>query len=219
MTVDLPSITEPRRFPSPAITPQALAWHDGALWIGSRDLRRVYGINVSTWDVFEEREAPGIPWAAVSTGNALRFTLGEGADDDRYVWSYVPGAGFSDKERFACPDFTGSYLSFDGSNLYLSQWYEHRILKLDGNGNILRVIAVGAEICGHTFVDGLIYVIRGTEQNGEQWRLARLEPRQENSRVEDIAEVPFQARSLAYDGERFWSNHRAANTTVSFETP
>jgi hypothetical protein len=127
-------IGKPRKFPSPTVTPQALAWHGGALWIGSRDLRRIYGVNVSTWRVFEEREAPGIPWAAVSTGDALRFTIGEGADDDRYVWSCVPGVGFSDKERFACPELTGSYLSYDGSNLYLSQWYEHRILKLDATG-------------------------------------------------------------------------------------
>ena len=50
--------------------------------MGSRDLRRIYGIEVKTWTVFEETEAPGIPWAAVSTGKDLRFTMGEGAEDD-----------------------------------------------------------------------------------------------------------------------------------------
>jgi len=58
----------------------------------------------------------------------------------------------------------GSYLSFDGDHLYLSQWYKHRILKLDSSGNILRAIDVGAEVSGHVFVDGSIYVWRGTEQ-------------------------------------------------------
>jgi hypothetical protein len=187
--------------------------------MGSRDLRRIYVIDAERWTVSEEIEPPGIPWAAVSTGDALRFTIGEGPDDDRYIRSYVSGVGFSDSDRVACPELTGSYLSYDGTNIYLSQWYEHRILKLDDSGAILRVIDVGAEICGHTFVDGSIYVIRGTEEGNETWRLARLDPRQDQPQVEDLAAVPFQSRSLAHDGERFWSNHRAANQIVSFDLP
>src|SRR5947209_14579043 len=207
METDLPHIVERRRLPSPTMTPQALAWDSGSLWIGSRDLRRVYGLKPDRWSVFEEREAPGIPWAAVSTGDELRFTIGEGSDDDRYVWSYAPHGGFSDKNRFACPEFTGSYLSFDGNHLYLSQWYKQRILQLDSAGNIVRQIDVGAEICGHVFVDGLIYVLRGTEHPHEEWRLARLDPREEIPEVTDLAAVPFACRSLAHDGEQFWSNH------------
>lgn len=219
MSAELPSVIEQRRLPAPAVTPQALAWHAGALWSGSRDRRRIFGIDVNAWRIFEESEAPGIPWAAVSVGDSLRFTIGEGANDDRHVWSYSPGKGFSDAERFACPDFTGSYLSYDGSHLYLSQWYKHRILQLDAAGNILRAIDVGTEICGHAFVDGVIYVIRGTEEGNESWRLARLDPRQETPQVHDIATVPFQSRSLTHDGERFWSSHRAAHEIVAFAAP
>jgi hypothetical protein len=213
------SIIERRRLKSPAVTPQALAWHSGSLWMGSRDLRRIYGIDVKTWTVFEEAEPPGIPWAAVSTGNALRFTIGEGPEDDRYLRHYIPGNEFSKTDRIACPEFTGSYLSYDGEHLYLSQWYKHRILKLDGRGEILREIDVGAEISGHVFVDGWIYVLRGTEQNGETWSIVRLDPRQEAPKVQDLASVPFQCRSLTFDGEQFWSNHRAANAIVSFSLP
>jgi hypothetical protein len=211
----LPSITERRRLASPAVTPQALAWHGAALWMGSRDLRRIYGIDVKKWTVFEETETPGIPWAAVSTGDALRFTIGEDPDDDRYLRSYDPASGFG-KDRIACPDFTGSYLSYDGEHLYLSQWYKHRILQLDASGNILRVIDVGAEISGHTFVDGVIYVLRGLEKPNEDWHIARLDPRQETPKVEDLARVPFPCRSLAFDGANFWTNHRAADKIVSF---
>jgi len=82
-TRELPSIHEQRRLPSPAVTPQALAWDGNALWMGSRDLHRIYRIDVKTWTLLEETEAPGIPWAAVSTGEALRFTIGEGPEDDR----------------------------------------------------------------------------------------------------------------------------------------
>jgi len=38
---------------------------------------------------------------------------------------------------------------FDGENLYLSQWYEQRILKMDSKGNVAGTIDIGAEICGH----------------------------------------------------------------------
>ncbi len=219
MTSELPTIKERRRFSSPAATPQALAWDGNALWMGSRDLRRVYAIDPNKWTVLEEKEAPGIPWAAVALNGALRFTIGEGPDDDRYIRRFVPNEGFLNTDRIACPEFTGSYLSFDGEQLYLSQWYKHRILKLDASGNIVRKIEVGAEICGHAFVDGLIYVLRGTEQNGESWTIARLDPRQEAPEVEDVAVVPFACRSLTFDGEHFWSNHRAADNIISFSLP
>ncbi len=131
----------------------------------------------------------------------------------------MPGRGFSETDRVACPEFTGSYLSHDGEHLYLSQWYKHRILKLDGSGAILRIFDIGAEICGHAFVDGMIYVLRGTEQGNEDWRIARFDLRSEDPQVEDLATVPFQSRSLAFDGQHFWSNHRAADTILSFALP
>src|SRR5256885_16880100 len=168
----LPIILEQRRLPSPAAVPQALAWDGkrGVLWMGSRDLRRVYAIDSAEGTVSEDIEAPGIPWAAVSTNGSIRFTIGEGVNDDRYIRLFLPDTGFSDKERIACPEFTGSYLSYDAVNIYLSQWYKHRILKLDAGGGILRVIDVGAEICGHTFVYGMISVLRGVEKPTVDWR-------------------------------------------------
>lgn len=212
----LPSITERQRLLSPAITPQALTWDGRQLWMGSRDLRRIYRIERKGWTVTGEEDAPGTPWAAVSAGDDVWFTLGEGSEDDRYLWRYAKGGGFSDADRIACPDLTGSYLSYDGEHLYLSQWYKHRILKLDEKGNVLREIAIGAEICGHVFVDGLIYVLRGTEQEGGDWRIARLDPRESVPHVEELARVPFQCRSLAFDGEHFWTNHREADRIVCF---
>ena len=58
-------------------------------------------------------------------------------------------------------------------------------------------------------------MLRGTEQNGESWTIARLDPREEKPEVKDIAVVPFACRSLTFDGANFWSNHRAANEIVS----
>ena len=213
------TITAEKRLPAPTVTPQALAWHDGMLWMGSRDLRRIYCIDPQSWQVQEELEPPGIPWAAVSAGDQLYFTLGEGADDDRYVWRFEPGAGFDRSSRFPCPDFTGSYLSHDGAHLYLSQWYKQRILQLGPGGEILRVIDVGGQISGHTFRDGHVYVLRGREEPNEEWSIARFDPGEETPRVTDLARVPFASRSLTFDGEKFWSNHRAANETIAFTLP
>lgn len=216
MASEIPAVTELGRFHSPAAAPQALAWHAGKLWMGSRDLRRIYGIEVKTWTVFENIESPGTPWAAVSTGDDLRCTIGEDPEDDRYLRRYLPGSGFSKTERIACPELTGSYLSYDGEKLYLSQWYNHRILQLDGSGKIEREIKVDAEISGHTFVDGRFYVLRGTEQNGEDWRIARFDPSEATPEIEDLARVPFACRSLTFDGTNFWTNHRAGGEIVSF---
>ncbi|HZR05829.1 MAG TPA: hypothetical protein VFA61_08385 [Candidatus Udaeobacter sp.] len=215
----LPTAVERGRFPSPAPAPQALAWDGNKLWMGSRDLRRIYVIDPTEWKVLEEKEPPGIPWAAVATNGTLCFTIGEGPNDDRYIWRFAPGKGFSEEDKITCPEFTGSYLSYDGESLYLSQWYKHRILKLDANGDITRVIDIGAEISGHAFVDGMIYVLRGTEQNGENWTIARLDLREEKPEIKDIAVVPFACRSLTFDGEHFWSNHRAKHGIVSFALP
>jgi hypothetical protein len=225
----LPVIQERKRFRSPTVTPQALAWDGKQMWMSSRDLGFLYKVRaglapttVSTagivaMEIVDEVDPPGIVWAAVLTSDGWRLTIGKGLNDDRYVYRYDGNGRF--EKLFACPDLTGSYLSFDGANLYLSQWYEKRILKYDQNGKVVRKIDIGAEICGHTFVDGIIYVLRGVEKPNEDWRIARLDPREATPEVKDLAVVPFAARSLTFDGENFWSNHRAADEIVSFVLP
>ncbi|MEO7168214.1 MAG: hypothetical protein ABI787_10320 [Spartobacteria bacterium] len=215
-------IIEKRRLTSPCETPQALAWDGKEFWLSSRDLGTLYRMDRAAWKIVEEINSPGVIWAAASLGEEMRFTVGEGTEDDRSVYRYSPRAGF--EKLFACPEFTGSYLSFDGKHLYLSQWYKGQIHQVDDAGNILRTIDVGAEICGHTFVDGMLYVLRGQENKdapnkSEEWRIARLDPREDTPVGQDLASVPFAARSLAFDGENFWSNHRAANETLAFALP
>ena len=211
------TIVEERRLKAPIITPQALTWDGRALWLSSRDLGTLQKIDVESWLATDELDPPGIVWAAVATNGAMHLTIGKGLNDDRYVYRYDSKNGF--RQVFACPDFTGSYLGYDSGHLYLSQWYEKRILKFDDKGSIVRTIEVGAEICGHTFVDGIIFVLRGVEKPNEDWRIARLDPRQGKPEVEDVAIVPFASRSLTYDGKFFWSNYRAANEIIAFSLP
>jgi len=215
-------VIERRRFASPTVTPQALAWDGNHLWLSSRDLGTLCKIDVDRWKIIDEIDPPGIVWAGVSVGqDEMRFTIGKGLNDDRYVYRYAPGAGFA--KLFPCPDFTGSYLSFDGQHLYFSQWYKGDIHQVDDAGKIARTINVNAEICGHTIVDGKLYVIRGRENKdvpgkSEEWRLARLDLL-DGGQTEDLAALPFASRSLTFDGRYFWSNHRAANETIAFSSP
>jgi hypothetical protein len=101
----------------------------------------------------------------------------------------------------------------------MSQWYKKRVLKFDHQGNVIHEIDVGGEICGHTFANGSLYVLRGQEKPNEDWRIARVNLHKETPAVEDIAVIPFASRSLAFDGELFWSNYRAKDTIISFTLP
>ena len=194
-------IIEKRRLVSPAVTPQALAWDGKQFWISSRDLGTLCRIESDEWKIVEEIDPPGVVWAGVSTNDGWRFTIGKGLNDDRCIYRYTVAGGF--EKLFACPEFTGSYLSFHGSNLYLSQWYKGQIHPVDDSGNISRTIDVGAEICGHTFVDGLLYVLRGRENKdvpnkAEEWRIARLDPREGHPATEDLATIAFVIPLLGF---------------------
>lgn len=212
-------VSSVERYASPVVTPQAFAWDGERFWLSSRDLGTLHKLDPETLQTVDEIDPPGVVWAGVCTGDGWRFTIGKGLNDDRYVYRYTEGEGF--KRLFACPDFTGSYLSFQGEHLYLSQWYKGHIHQLDDSGRVLRTIDVDAEICGHTFVNGELYVLRGKEYKGvpgkaEEWRIARVDLTDKRAQVEDVATIPFASRSLAFDGRKFWSNHRAANEIVSF---
>ncbi len=219
MSLKMRTIGERKRLRSPVITPQALAWDGQQLWLSSRDLGTLNTVDTGNWKITGEIDPPGVVWAGVLTSDGWRFTLGKGLNDDRYIYRYTADEGF--RKLFPCPELTGSYLSFDGEHYYLSQWYKGDIHQFDDSGKILRTINVGAEICGHTFARGKLYVLRGKENKdvpgkSEEWRIARLDVHDEKPEPEDLATVPFESRSLTFDGENFWSNHRTANEVVSF---
>ena len=212
-------VSKIERHRSPVVTPQALAWDGEQFWLSSRDAGTLHKVDPESWTAVEEIDPPGTVWAGVITNDGWRFTVGKGLNDDRYVYRYSDNEGFT--KLFACPDFAGSYLSFDGAHLYLSQWYKGHIHQIDDSGRILRTIDVGAEICGHAFADGVLYVLCGRENadvpgKAEEWCIARVDLREQTEDVEELATIPFASRSLTFDGRSFWSNHRAGNEIVSF---
>jgi len=184
--------------------------------MGSISTDRIYAINPLQWTVIEEENVPGRPWGMTVVGDELRVICGIGENDDRIIKRFVPGHGFKSKDSIECPEATGSQLSYDGTWLYLSQWYNRRILGLDDVGKVVRQIDVPHQICGQCFVDGHFYLVTTEDEETNDYFLTRVWANGE-TRSEDLARIPFAARALAFDGSRFWTNHREANQIVAFE--
>lgn len=204
---------------SPAPKPQSLAWDGATLWMGSRDTRRIYTINPATWTVGWEAAAPGTPYGMTVVGKELRVLCSETADDHRIIRRCVPHEGFDAKFAIACPDDTGSQLGYDGQRLHVSQWYPRKVIALDEKGNVERTIHVPHGICGQVFVDGVLYLVTTDAEETNDYWLTRVDVRRAGEAAlvcEDVARIPFQARALAWDGERFWTNHREQNEIVAF---
>jgi len=212
------NVDEVLRLPSPAPKPQSLAYDGTTLWMGSRETRRVYALDAKTWTVREETTAPGTPWGMTVVGDELRVLCGETPDDTRIIRRFVPGHGFKTSDALACPDDTGSHLSYDGERLYVSQWYRKKLISLDEHGGVGTTIDVPHGICGQVIVGGSFYLATTDDEESDEYFLTRVDARGANVTVADLARIGFPARALAYDGERFWTNHREANEIVAFRT-
>lgn len=212
-------IQELQRLASPAPKPQSLAWDGSTLWMGSRETRIVYAIDPVAWTVRWQTAAPGTPWGMTAFAGELRVLCGETAGDNRIIRRCIPYHGFDQKFLLPCPDDTGSQLGFDGSRLHVSQWYPKKVLTLGDGGQVERTIALPHGVCGQVFVDGFIYLVTTDAEETTDYWLTRVDPRPAEAKIEDIAHIPFAARALAFDGTRFWTNHREQNQIVSFARP
>jgi hypothetical protein len=211
----LASIDELQRIPSPGPAPQALACDGTDIWVASAETHRLYGLRGNTGAVFEEAEAPGSPIGMVVTGDTLRMVTSEN-NDSRYIRRYIVAHGFK-TDALACPDDTGSFLAYDGDNLFLSQRFKQRILQIDMWGEVQREIAAPRQICGMVIVNGCFFLMTTADRDApDDYRLMRLDARKPEPAVTELARVPFMARSLAWDGTKFWTSARRDNEIVAF---
>ncbi|MEO9263486.1 MAG: hypothetical protein ABI282_05290 [Candidatus Baltobacteraceae bacterium] len=211
------NITELLRLPSPAPRPQPIAFQGDALWIGAWGTQRLYAIDPQKWTVREEAPVPGKPFGMTVIGDELRVLIAID-DDDRYIYRFVPGHGIKTEGRIPCPDLTGSHLAYDGDTLFVSQNANRRILALDAKGNEVREIPLERRPLGMTIADGCFYLLTGNDENDDV-EFTRVDARGTTPVVSALATVPFDARALAYDGARFWTNHRDNNEIVAFSYP
>ena len=212
-------IEELLRLPSPAPKPQSLAFDGSLLWMGSLETHRLYCIDPRNWSSHEEAVAPGVPYGMTVVGDELRVICGETQEDHRIIRRFVPGHGFKKSDAIACPDDTGSQLGYDGDRLYVSQWYKRRILSLDEHGHVGTIVDVPHDICGQMIMDGCFYLVTTDDENTNDYWLTRVDARNGSPKSEDIARIGFPARALAFDGSRFWTNHRAQDQIVAFARP
>ncbi len=212
-------IQELQRLTSPAPRPQSLAFAGSHLWMGSRETRCIYQIQPGKWTVEWETAAPGTPWGMTFVQGELRVLCGETEEDHRIIRRCVPGQGFDPEFALLCPGDTGSQLGFDGEHLHLSQWYAQRVVRLNAHGEIGKIIPVPHQICGQVIVDGFIYLVTTDDEETNDYWLTRVDARGETPLSVDLARIPFAARALAFDGERFWTNHREQHEIVAFARP
>ena len=213
----LDAIDELQRIPAPCPAPMGLACDGTDLWIASYETHRLYGMRRETGRVFEEAAVPGTPYGMTVTGDALRVVVGDD-NDDRWMRKYIMGKDFK-SEKIRCPELTGSFLAYDGDRLYLSQRDNQVILELDETGTVLRTIPVPRQITGMVVVAGRFYLVTTESRESDDYRLLCLDARKENPEVHELASIPFAARSLGFDGTKFWTNCRAENTIVAFAKP
>ena len=210
------TIEEVARRPSPAPRPQSLAFDGELLWMGSLETSRLYAIDPRTWAVREEAQAPGRPIGMVAVGDELRVVSSENEEDNRIIRKFVPGHGFRKEGAIPCPDDTGSFLAYDGDLLYVSQFYNRKIISVDDAGHFGTPISVPHDICGLVIVEGCFYLLTTDDEATDDYFLTRIDARNGKVETKDIARVPFKSRALAYDGRWFWTNEREAHEIVAF---
>jgi hypothetical protein len=204
------------RRPSPATRPHPLAYLNGFLWMGSWDTNRVYAIDPQSWTLRKEIEAPGKPYGLAALGNELRVVVGIGEDDDRYLYRLSPDGTFDAATKTPCPDFTGSYLAVTGSTIYLGQMTFRRIVRLNEDGTVERAFPLPTRCAGIAFgPEGRLYMISGDEEL-ERLKFGTLDLGPSEPRFESIRSLPDEARSLVYDGSRWWTSLRDGNEIASF---
>ncbi len=208
-------IVELDRLVSISPEPHSVATDGETVWIGSRATRRIDVMDAESWKKTSEIEPPGMPWGMTYGNGTIVMTCGEPPDDNRFVRSYSIRHGFT--KTVACPEDTGSHVALYKGHVLLAQWYNKQLLLLNDEGGVARRYDSPHGIAGVSVIDSAAYVL-GTddEEFGDYW-ITRIDLN--DGSAEDVAIVPFRARGLAWDGERFWTNHREADRTVVFALP
>ncbi len=195
--------------------PHAVAVNGDLLYVSSRATRGIDVIDRASWQKRSELSPPGMPWGMAYADGQLIATCGEESEDVRRIRRFVHGNW--QPSFIPCPDDTGSHLGVHNGRVVLGQWYNQVLLELDENGAILRRYESAHGIAG-VAIDGdkAFLLTTDDEDAGEYW-ITQLDLVAGVST--DVALVPFHARGLAWDGERFFTNHREADRTVTFQLP
>ncbi len=204
-----------RTIKTPFPRPQALSFDGRHFWIASYATHRIYAVDPLDFSVLKEYEAPGRPYGLVCVGDELRVLCGMTDEDNRLIYRVRDGVFQPDPTP--CPDDTGSQLSFDGTYVYVSQWYRKRLLALDDGGRIVASHEAPRGIAGHVIVGPHAYLLGTDDEAVTPYWITRLTLA--TGECEDVGILPFLARGLSHDGRLFWSNVREQDECIAFELP
>jgi len=202
--------------------PQGLAWDGELMWATSAANGRFFALDPETWKIRHEFAPPHEALGVTYTGSEFRLILAPEIDepdlerDRRYVYSFTPDGGFT--RCFPCPDFSGSFLAYADGTLYLSQAWDKKLIKLNAAGAPVRELQLERRPVGMTIVNSAFYLATVNEEWVEG-QLQRLPVDAPASSIETLRSFPFEPRSVAYDGKRFWTADRNNHAIVSFNLP
>jgi hypothetical protein len=212
------TISELQRRASPFPKPQAIYVDGDVLWLSSRQTKKVYALDRSSWQVTWECAVPAgdTVWGITKVGEEFYVVCGVDAVDvdSRRIRRLRLGVGFDPAFSLPCPDGMGSHLSHDGTSLVLSQWYPQKLISIGTDGKSGRVLEVPRQVVGQCFASGVFYLATTTNEESDDYFIERFDPA--TGGCEMLAKLGFSARGLAFDGTNFWTNHREQNEIVAF---
>lgn len=212
----LQSIVELDRLVSFSPRPHGIAVHEGTAFISCVGTGLIDAIDVAGWKKTGEITPPGFPWGLTFGRGTLFATCSETEEDVRRIRTFVPGSGW--REGFIpAPEDTGSHLAIYQGHVLLGQWYNQVLLLLDDEGNVLRRYDAPHGVAGLAVRDDVAYLLSTDDEDAGEYWITRLDLQTGTS--EDVALVPFHARSLCWDGERFWTSFREGDRIVRFTLP
>jgi hypothetical protein len=208
-------IRESRRHRTFLPEPQGLARIGSQLLVSFRANAQLHMLDLATSRSRVWASTPGTAWGLTSSSSRVFAVCAFGPDEDRHLFEFdLEGRQLRDPIR--CPDGTGSYLTHDGRDLYLSQWYEQRVFRLTRNGTFDQLFTARRGICGIAAVEGSLALLTTVDENTNDYHLERYDLAALEAGGSDVATIPFRARSLLWTGSEFLTNHRESGEIVAF---
>lgn len=207
-------VRELRRYKTSLPEPQGLAVLGRRLLVSFRPNRVIHTLDVAASRLEDWATTSETAIGIAASKDRVWAICAYGPDEDRHLFEFdVDGRQLRDPVR--CPDGTASYVTYDGHDLYVSQWYNQRVFKVTDSG-FEPLLTAQRGICGIAAVDGSLTLLTTQDENSERYFLERFDLSEAAAGGYDLATVPFRARSLVWTGSEFLTNHREAGEIVAF---